>query len=87
MDRRKRRSDREQTRAVLNVVYGGLNHQGWFGSNARIGLLKMLQLYTEPMQMWIRTAATGISHLLKAVPTPGCPISFCAERIPASVSR
>ena len=40
-----------KTSAVLKVVYGGLNHQGWFGSNAWMGRLKMLQEYTEPMQI------------------------------------
>src|SRR5690348_7607638 len=55
--------------AVVNVVYGGLNHHGFPGSNAWIGRLKVLQAYTEPMQMCTATAPTGINHRLKPAAT------------------
>src|SRR6266581_9709616 len=54
-----------RTRAVVNVVYGGLNQAGSFGNSALIGRLNVLQEYTEPMHRWIATAAAGISQRLK----------------------
>jgi hypothetical protein len=35
--------------AVVKVVYGGLNHHDAFGNSDWIGLLNVLQAYTEPM--------------------------------------
>src|SRR5678810_211789 len=35
--------------AVVNVVYGGLNHHGASGNNAWIGRLNVLHAYTDPM--------------------------------------
>src|SRR2546421_10225707 len=40
-----------RTSAVVNVVYGGLNHQGSFGNKDWIGRLNVLQAYTDPMQI------------------------------------
>ena len=35
--------------AVVNVVYGGLNHHGASGNNAWMGRLNVLHAYTDPM--------------------------------------
>src|SRR5439155_11987738 len=59
-----------KTRAVVNVVYGGLNHHGSFGNNAWIGRLNVLHAYTEPIQMCTATAPPGINHRLKATAAP-----------------
>ena len=40
-----------RTNAVVNVVYGGLNHHGSSGKSAWMGRLNVLHAYTEPMQM------------------------------------
>src|SRR3954470_1855920 len=50
--------------AVVNVVYGGLNHQGWPGNSAWIGRLNVLHAYTEPMQICTSTAPIGIRQRL-----------------------
>src|SRR6202000_630971 len=36
-----------------------------------IGRLKVLQAYTEPIQIWIATAATGMSHRLNTAVVGG----------------
>src|SRR5262249_50478051 len=58
-----------RTRAVVKVVYGGLNHQGSAGSAAWIGRLNVLHAYTEPMHMCTATAPTGINQRLKPAAT------------------
>ena len=55
------------TSAVVNVVYGGLNHQGSSGNSAWIGRLNVLHAYTEPMQMCTATAPTGMRHRSVAI--------------------
>src|SRR5437773_7210078 len=53
-----------RTRAVVKVVYGGLNHHGSPGNNDWIGRLNVLHAYTDPIQLWTATAPTGINHRL-----------------------
>src|SRR6187399_690513 len=50
------------TSAVVNVVYGGENHQGASESSCWIGRLNVLQAYTEPMQTCTATAPAGTCH-------------------------
>jgi hypothetical protein len=55
-----------------------------------MGRLKMLQEYTEPMQIWIATAATGISQRLKGVAGEDRAVAALrasSDGILASVSR
>src|SRR5688572_31032185 len=63
--------------AVVNVVYGGLNHHGASGNSAWIGRLKVLHAYTDPMHTWTSTAPMGMTQ------------RFCVEfdggRVAASV--
>src|SRR5206468_11917264 len=47
--------------AVVNVVYGGLNHHGVSAISDWIGRLNVLHEYTDPMQTRTRTAPTGTS--------------------------
>jgi len=65
------------TRAVVKVVYGGLNHQGDVGNNALIGRLNVLHAYTEPMHRCMTTAATGIIQRLvtEIVAAPSNPVA------------
>src|SRR5262245_10314525 len=49
-----------RTSAVVNVVYGGLNHQGLVGNSAWIGLLNVLHAYTDPMHTCTPTAPRGM---------------------------
>src|SRR5215475_12200299 len=65
-----------RTRAVVNVVYGGLNHHGVPGIKACIGRLNVLQAYTDPMQICTATAPTGINHRLN-------PAAMCVSVVAA----
>src|SRR5215467_1119454 len=51
-----------RTSAVVNVVYGGLNHQGSLGNRDWIGRLNVLQAYTDPIQIYTATAPIGINQ-------------------------